>query len=676
MPLHEAGIGFAWPSREISIKGSQRTLRLLAASEPEAITWARVLERCVEDLSQAQLRATHRAAGFSQGLPPAADSHTQILSLLLPSATPSSRVGGGATAGRPAGASGDVDETLVGRSAAHEEALCILLLTIHTYGTSLSTFADGLAVAYERSPGGARHVAYVLLRWAQLHPSHFGREPSLHALWQRAASDGHLRALGLHTNRADSKAAFGAAARLAGFGDLDQHADRYSTAEDASRPSAHQAGPVRIVAEGHVSSAAAPARQVGASREPTTVLLPADTGVWAPFRRPPPRGGGASSTLVSARAHKGDGGGGVDETALSRLSSWEMRQIISCLATPPNGGGASPPSPSRSSSSQWLTAGDRQGSSVGAPPRSDRSTAAHDAALSRALTAALHRPLPAESARAEQWLAVDAVQLARYLTLADEALYRAVGHTHLLAKVWKSGGGGGGGGGGSKGDVGGGGGGDRDGGGGDGDANSMQPLLQLTQHFNDVANVVASVLVSTEALATRSLLFAHLIQVGLELRRLGNFNSLMAVLAALGSAGVYRLKHARERMGARTNGVWGDLTKLMAHSGSYHEYRIALAAARRTPPFIPYLGIHLTDLTFLGDGNRDVVDGTKHNLSKRQHVHAVLASCLAGRGVRYPFAALPGLARLMDAAPRLSQDEQYKRSLQREPRGAAKDDLV
>ena len=35
----------------------------------------------------------------------------------------------------------------------------------------------------------------------------------------------------------------------------------------------------------------------------------------------------------------------------------------------------------------------------------------------------------------------------------------------------------------------------------------------------------------------------------------------------------------------------------------------------------------------------------------------------------YPFAALPGLARLVEAAPRLSDDEQYRLSLQIEPRG-------
>ena len=53
--------------------------------------------------------------------------------------------------------------------------------------------------------------------------------------------------------------------------------------------------------------------------------------------------------------------------------------------------------------------------------------------LSDRIHAALGRPLATDFVTAEQWLAVDAAQLARYLTLADERLYHCVGHSHLLS---------------------------------------------------------------------------------------------------------------------------------------------------------------------------------------------------------------------------------------------------
>ena len=106
----------------------------------------------------------------------------------------------------------------------------------------------------------------------------------------------------------------------------------------------------------------------------------------------------------------------------------------------------------------------------------------------------------------------------------------------------------------------------------------------------------------------------------------------------------------------------------MSVERAHSEYRDALAAARRSPPFVPYLGVHLTDLTFVGDGNKDSIEG-RINLAKRQQVHAILTTCLSGRIHRYSFSALPGIARLFEAAPRLSDEEQYRTSLRLEPRG-------
>ena len=97
---------------------------------------------------------------------------------------------------------------------------------------------------------------------------------------------------------------------------------------------------------------------------------------------------------------------------------------------------------------------------------------------------------------------------------------------------------------------------------------------------------------------------------------------------------------------------------------------------RHRPPFIPYLGVHLTDLTFVGDGNDDVLPDGAINLGKRQNVHAILSTCLGGRARVYPFSALPGIVRLFEAAPRLSEDELYRQSLHWEPRGMAPQEVA
>ena len=52
-------------------------------------------------------------------------------------------------------------------------------------------------------------------------------------------------------------------------------------------------------------------------------------------------------------------------------------------------------------------------------------------------------------------------------------------------------------------------------------------------------------------LQTRAQLMSHFIAVGLELKKLQSYNSLMALLAALGSAAVHRLKLTKQKIGAK-----------------------------------------------------------------------------------------------------------------------------
>ena len=198
-----------------------------------------------------------------------------------------------------------------------------------------------------------------------------------------------------------------------------------------------------------------------------------------------------------------------------------------------------------------------------------------------------------------------------------------------------------------------------------------QPLLQLTQQFNDMAILVASSIVCACSLAERAALISRWVEVASLLRQIRNFNGTFVVLAGLSNTAVHRLRATRARLSKQTLAEWDSLVELMAHKQSYRAYRSALRSClspNEPRPYLPYMGVHLTDLTFIGDGNADRV-GSLINVSKRQKVLDVISLCLAGRCARYEFSALPGIGALVDAAKRLSEDALYRESLQREPRG-------
>lgn len=60
-----------------------------------------------------------------------------------------------------------------------------------------------------------------------------------------------------------------------------------------------------------------------------------------------------------------------------------------------------------------------------------------------------------------------------------------------------------------------------------------------------------------------------------------------------------------------------ELKALINREKNYAELRRVLKTV--PPPIIPYLGMYLTDLTFIEEGNKDVIDGLI-NFSKRRYL--------------------------------------------------------
>ena len=64
-----------------------------------------------------------------------------------------------------------------------------------------------------------------------------------------------------------------------------------------------------------------------------------------------------------------------------------------------------------------------------------------------------------------------------------------------------------------------------------------------------------------------------------------------------------------------------EIRRLFSPEKAYRSYRQHINL--QTPPCIPYIGIYLTDLTFLQDGNPDMIDGLI-NVSKFYKISNVI----------------------------------------------------
>ena len=197
-------------------------------------------------------------------------------------------------------------------------------------------------------------------------------------------------------------------------------------------------------------------------------------------------------------------------------------------------------------------------------------------------------------------------------------------------------------------------------------------VLALIERFNSVSAWAATEILLKKVPEERASRICLLIDIANNLLALSNFSSLYAILSALESAAISRLKHTWELIPSEYGMQFKVLKEIMSMNHNYVVYREKLRSTQ--PPMIPYMGVLLQDLTFIDDGNPDTLLRASPliNVEKHRMTTAVIDSILACGSEPYCFYAVPSIQALLlrESLPIFDERTQYKVSLQLEPRGA------
>ncbi|KAJ3156000.1 hypothetical protein HDU89_005563 [Geranomyces variabilis] len=253
-------------------------------------------------------------------------------------------------------------------------------------------------------------------------------------------------------------------------------------------------------------------------------------------------------------------------------------------------------------------------------------------------------PILPKSLKRATLIDIDPLEIARQLTLMESKLFNAIQPLELVGQEW---------------------------------AKKNEPSLAVNvRALTTLANVitgwvVASILAETEV-KRRTVLLKHFIKVGDGCLRLQNFNTLMAVLSALNSSTIIRLKRTWESLSGKNRATFEALRKAADHSRNYAEYRAVLK--RVQGPCLPFLGVYLTDLTFTEDGNpstRASPHGPLINIDKYIKICRIIQEVQRFQ-TPYALTEVPELRdwliREMEAANQTGVNELYRISLVVEPR--------
>jgi son of sevenless-like protein len=193
-------------------------------------------------------------------------------------------------------------------------------------------------------------------------------------------------------------------------------------------------------------------------------------------------------------------------------------------------------------------------------------------------------------------------------------------------------------------------------------------ILKLTDRFNRFSRWCAARVMQSSDVRERRAVFITLVNLAEECRKLNNMNAIFEIVAALNNAAVHRLKRTKEDLPSRTVTLLSKLEKLISREGSCRNLREALHQA--TPPCVPYLGMYLSDLTFVDEGNKDKVRDGMINFNKCRLLSHVIREVQIYQQTPYSFSVDEQVQSMLVDCDGVSDDELFARSLELEPRGS------
>ncbi|ANB14527.1 Ras family guanine nucleotide exchange factor CDC25 [Sugiyamaella lignohabitans] len=193
---------------------------------------------------------------------------------------------------------------------------------------------------------------------------------------------------------------------------------------------------------------------------------------------------------------------------------------------------------------------------------------------------------------------------------------------------------------------------------------------EFIRNSNCLTNWVAYAILRHSEAKRRASTIRYFIHVAEACRALNNFSSMTAIISALYSSTIHRMKKTWDYVSSKNTAKLENMNRLMNSSRNFNEYRDLLNLV--PPPAVPFFGVYLTDLTFVEDGNPDYLD-TEHkivNFAKRQKTATIIENIRQFQIVPYNFEELADVQLFLDRgfeeAPPI--EEQYDTSLNFEPR--------
>ncbi|KAH7356446.1 ras guanine-nucleotide exchange protein-like protein [Rhexocercosporidium sp. MPI-PUGE-AT-0058] len=169
-------------------------------------------------------------------------------------------------------------------------------------------------------------------------------------------------------------------------------------------------------------------------------------------------------------------------------------------------------------------------------------------------------------------LEFDPLELARQLTIKEMTIFCSIMPEELLGSEWTK----------------------RSG----SNAVNVRAMSTLS---TDLSNLVADTILQYDDAKKRAVVIKHWIKIANKCLELNNYDSLMAIICSLNSSTIIRLKRTWDMVSQKRKDMLKGLQAIVEPDKNYAVLRRRLHD--HVPPCLPFVGMYLTDLTFVDAGN-------------------------------------------------------------------------
>lgn len=166
----------------------------------------------------------------------------------------------------------------------------------------------------------------------------------------------------------------------------------------------------------------------------------------------------------------------------------------------------------------------------------------------------------------------DCIELARQITLKQMAIFCSIKPEELLGSQWMK------------------------------NCGADSPNVKAMSGFsNDLSNLVADTILQHQEVKKRAAIIKQWIKVANQCLELNNYDGLMAIVCSLSSSVISRLRKTWDLISPKRREVFKTLSTIVEPANNNRGLRARLQG--HVPPCLPFLGMFLTDLTFVDIGN-------------------------------------------------------------------------